>query len=130
MVRILTIPVPGWSGVRILIGTKDWFLLQIVQASSVVHQSYLRRFCATSRDYKGRGVKFTTDVYLVVRLGWGYTPTSSVCLHAVGIATGCGLDGLGDRIPVWAVVFLHESRLDLRHNQLPVVWVQGFFREG
>jgi hypothetical protein len=88
MVSILTIPPAGWSGVRILIGTKDWFLLQIVQAGSMAHQSfYLRSSHATSWDYIGRGLKFTTDAHLVVRLGWGYTPTSSICLYDVGIAT-------------------------------------------
>ena len=46
--------------------------------------------------------------------------------NSVGVATRCGLDGLGNECRCgWE--FPHLSRPALRHTQAPIQWVQGFF---
>jgi hypothetical protein len=92
MVYIVIIPPPGWPGDRILVGAKD-VLFQNVQIGSVAF--YLRSPDVLSWGFRGQGLKFTTDVHLVLRLGWSYTLTSPVCLHNVGIVIGYGLEGVG-----------------------------------
>ena len=127
MVSIVTILLSGLSRVWILVEIKRFFFSSKCPNQSWGPPSVLfKRYLGSSLVLRRLGHEVNHWHYLLLSLDWTYTSASHFCLLDV-YSDLLRAGQSGDWITVWALHFLHQTRLSLWPIHPAVQLVQVFF---